>query len=142
MRPRDFDRRTFAIIACATLVGALWAGYNLWVAGSDRGQEVFRALIWTVFATPFATFCGWAIARPAERWWAAFVCFAIYFFAIFTAARVERLLLGEELANATAHLLYFRLTLAFDVLACLGVALQRARRTIRTNVLLSIILVV
>ena len=122
-----FDRRTFSTIACAALLGALWAGYNLWRAGDARDESVFRALIWIVFATPFATFWGWILARPQERWQAAFICFLIYFFAIFAAARIERLVLGQDEANATGHALYFRLTLVFDVLGCLGVALQRAR---------------
>ena len=123
---RQFDWRTFVIIALAALIGAAWAGYNFWSAGDNRGEPVLRALIWTVFATPFATFGGWAIARPRERWMAAAVCFTIYFFAIFAAARLERLLVGERAAAATGHDLYFRLCLAFDLIACLGVALHRA----------------
>lgn len=109
------------------MLGALWSTYNLRSAGTSRDPEVFRALIWIVFATPFATFWGWIIARPGERWRAAFVCFSIYFFAIFIAARVERFVLGEAAATAAGHALYFRLTLLFDLVACLGVALQRAR---------------
>jgi succinate-acetate transporter protein len=127
MTGRRFDRRSFSIIACAAVLGALWAGFNLWRAGDARDDSVFRALIWVVFATPFATFWGWILARPHERWRAAFVCFTIYFFAIFTAARIERLVLGQEAASATGHALYFRLTLLFDLLGCLGVALHRAR---------------
>lgn len=127
MFARRFDWRTFRLIAAAAGLGALWSIYNLWSAGEGRDPEVFRALIWVVFATPFATFWGWAIARPGERWLAAFICFSIYFFAIFIAARVERLMLGEDAATASGHALYFRLTLLFDLLACLGVALQRAR---------------
>ena len=121
------DRRTFVIIAIATLVGAAWAGYNLWTVGANRGEAAYRPLIWAVFGTPFATFLGWSVARPAERWRAAFVCFLIYFFAILVAARIERLLLGEVQATATQHALYFRLCLGIDFLAGLVVALQRAR---------------
>jgi hypothetical protein len=51
----------------------------------------------------------------------------IYFFAILVAARIERLVLGEATATETKHALYFRLTLALDLLAGLGVALQRGR---------------
>jgi hypothetical protein len=121
-----FGWRDFLIIASAALAGAAWAGYNLWVAGDRRDEANIHALIWTVFATPFATFGGWAIARPRERWSAAAVCFTIYVFAIFAAARVERLLLGEANAAATGHALYFRLCLGLDLLGCLGVALHRA----------------
>ena len=127
MSKQRFDLRTFAIIALAAVGGALWAGYNLLSAGDSRDLSVFRELVWAVFATPFVTFFGWAVARPGERWRAAFVCFLIYFFSIFAAARVERLILGEQMASATKHALYYRLTLAFDLLGCLGAALQRAR---------------
>ena len=126
MRTRTFDGRTFAAIAGAAVVGGLWAGLNLWRAGDVRDPEVYPALIWTVFATPFVTFFGWAWARPKERGLAALICFCVYFFAILIAARVERLLLGEAQAEAAGHALYFRLTLALDLLGCLGAALQRA----------------
>jgi uncharacterized membrane protein YphA (DoxX/SURF4 family) len=127
MREHSFDRRAFAIIAATTLLGALWAGYNLWLAGDARDASVYRQLIWVVFATPLATFCGWAWARPGERWSAAFFSFMVYFLAIFIAARVERFLLGKDIAEATKHALYFRLTLALDLLGGLAIALQRAR---------------
>ena len=127
MSERRFDSRAFGIIAGATLLGAAWAGYQLWTAGFGSDQGNFRALIWGVFATPFAAFCGWAWARPGERWQAAFVCFVIYFFSILVAARIERLVLGEERAAATGHALYFQLTLALDLIACLVVALRQAR---------------
>jgi cytochrome bd-type quinol oxidase subunit 2 len=115
------------MIAAATLLGALWAGFNLWLVGAARDASVFRQLIWVVFATPFATFCGWAWARPRERWAAAFFSFMVYFLAILVAARVERFVLGRDTADATQHALYFRLTLALDLLGGLAIALQRAR---------------
>ncbi|MEA2984795.1 MAG: hypothetical protein QOD94_1049 [Alphaproteobacteria bacterium] len=123
---RHFDWRSLAIIGLAALVGAAWAGYNLRLAGDRRDEAVFDALIWIVFATPFATFIGWLVARPRERWLAVAVCFAIYFFAIFAAARIERVIVGEAIAAASGHALYFRLCLVFDLLGCLGVALHRA----------------
>lgn len=126
MTRRSFDLRTFLFIAGAAIVGGLWAGYNLWSVGDARDLGVVRQLVWVVFATPFAAFFGWIAARPRERWRAGFVCFMIYFFAIFLGARIERLVLGEEVASATKHALYYRLTLAFDFLGCLGAGLQRA----------------
>src|SRR5256885_1577533 len=111
------DWRSFGAIAGTATIGAIWAGYNLWMAGGSREPAVFRELIWAVFATPFAAFFGWAWARPDERWRAAFVCFCIYFFSIFAGARLERLVLGEEVATATKHALYYRATLACDWLA-------------------------
>lgn len=127
MKRRQFDVRTFALIAGAAILGAAWAVYNLGLAGSARDAAVFRQLVWAVFATPFFTFLGWLLARPREGWRAAFVSFCIYFFAIFAAARVERLALGESLASSSKHALYFRLTIGLDLVACLVAALQRAR---------------
>jgi hypothetical protein len=123
---RHVDWRSLTIIGLAALTGAAWAGYNLRLAGDRRDEAIFHALIWIVFATPFATFGGWAVARPRERWPAAAVCSSIYFFAILAAARIERLVVGEEIAAATGHALYFRLCLVFDLLGCLGAALHRA----------------
>lgn len=125
MRQR-FDWRVFAAIALAALAGAAWAGYNLWLAGDRRDEAVMHALIWIVFATPFATFGGWVVVRPREGWLAAAVCLTIYIFAIFAAARIERLLVGAADSAANGHTLYFRLCLAFDLVGCLGVALHRA----------------
>lgn len=121
-----FRWRDAVVIALAVLIGAAWAAYNLRVAGDSRDEIFLHALIWVVFATPFATFIGWVLARPRERWSAAAVCFTIYVFSIFAAARIERLLVGEANAAATSHALYFRLCLAFNLLAGLGVALHRA----------------
>jgi hypothetical protein len=119
--------RVFALIAAGAIAGALWAAYNLRLAGSSRDPAVFRQLVWAVFATPFFAFIGWLIASPREGWRAAFITFCIYFFAIFAAARVERLALGESGASASKHALYFRLTIGLDLVACLVAALQRGR---------------
>jgi hypothetical protein len=125
-----WDRRTFGLVMGAVVIGALWAGYNLWRFDFGRAGGDVRMLVWIVFATPFATFLGWVWARPREGWRAAFVTFVIYFFAIMVAARIERLVLGEDRAAATRHALYFELTLALDVVACLVVALRVARSVV------------
>jgi hypothetical protein len=125
-----WDRRAFGLLMIAVVIGALWAGYNLWRFDFGRAGGDVRMLVWIVFATPFATFLGWVWARPREGWHAAFVTFVIYFFAIMVAARIERLVLGEDQAAATHHALYFQLTLALDVVACLVVALRVARSVV------------
>src|SRR6478672_11220721 len=84
-----FDIRAFILILGAALIGAGWAIYNRGLVPSLPLPGQLRAQTWVIFATPFATFLGWFIARRAERLWAAAICFCIYFFAPFIAARYE-----------------------------------------------------
>ncbi len=106
-------------------MGAAWAALNLYRAGGNGASDAVAPLVWAVFATPFFMFWGWLAAEREAGWMAAFVCFCIYFFAIFVAARLELLIQGQELAAANKHALYFRLTLATQVIACIVVAVQR-----------------
>ncbi len=125
-RNRTFDLRTAILIGGATLLGAAWALFNLARVGGDSASGATSALVWTVFGTPFFAFWGWLLARPREGWLAAFVCFCIYFFAIFLGARLELLIQGNEGAAANEHALYFRLTVCIQLLACIVVAAYRA----------------
>jgi hypothetical protein len=138
-----FDLRTFILIMGAASIGAAWAFYNrgLTAPPYDPGTE-FRPLVWVIFATPFATFWGWFAARRAERWWAAFVCFCIYFFSPFVAARYESCTVlqghfslsdcffataqAQEQANNSGHVIYFGVIVFIHLLAALVVALHRA----------------
>jgi hypothetical protein len=138
-----FDLRTFIAIMVAALLGAAWAIYNRGLIDYpyDPATE-FRPLVWVIFATPFATFWGWFIARRAERWWAAFVCFSIYFFSPFVAARYESCTVlrgsfdlsdcffattqAQEAANNSGHAIYFQAVVIINLLAALAVALHRA----------------
>ena len=97
---RTFDLRRFLLIGGATLLGAGWAAFNLVRAGGSGGSDAVAALVWAVFATPFFTFWGWLAAERRAGWTAAFVCFCIYFFAIFIGARLELLFLGRDGAAA------------------------------------------
>lgn len=141
---RPFDIRTFFLIAGAALLGALWAVYNRSLAMPPPYTEAdYRPLVWVYFAVPFFAFWGWFVARRAERWWAAFVCFCIYFFAPFVAARYESCVVAQgsfslrscflettqaqELANAQGHVVFFQVLVIVQVIAALVVALQRAR---------------
>lgn len=123
---RRLDTKTLLLIGGTTLLGAAWAYYNLASTGGDRSESQFRALIWTIFATPFATFWGWFFARKHERWLAAFVCFCIYFFSVFVGARIESLLVSRDEAQAAGHTIYFHSVIALNLLAGLIAAFQRA----------------
>jgi len=149
---RRLDLRTLLLIAGAALLGAGWAIYNRTIAPSAPDQDAqLHALVWVIFATPFATFWGWFFARPAERWLAAAVCFCIYFFSIFIAARYESCAVvwaqygpagcfsataeARQAAIATKHQVYFQVIVVIQVLIALGVALRQAltRSTMTTS---------
>ncbi len=129
MQRGSFNLRVFLLIAGCAVIGAATAAAAYASAGSHdvRNSEVVRALVWTVFGTPFITFWGWLLARRNRGWQAAFWCFMIYFFSIFTAARIERLLQGADIATRNGHRLYFQLTIGLNLLAAFVAALQEAR---------------
>jgi FtsH-binding integral membrane protein len=122
------DWRTFGIMLAAALVGAAWAAFNYASTGGERGEAQLQPLVWTMFATPFALFIGWVVARRAEVWLAAFACFCVYFFTFFVAARIESLLMTPEQASASGHDLYFKTAIVLHVLAALALAVWRARQ--------------
>ncbi len=93
---KRFDIRTFLLIFGAALVGAAWAYYNRIQVTPPYHEDEYRELVWIIFATPFALFWGWFFARRHERWWAAFVCFCIYFFSPFVAARYRIVRCGHR----------------------------------------------
>jgi hypothetical protein len=137
-----FDLRTFILILGAALLGAAWAIYNRGLVPALDPEPQLRARVWVIFATPFAMFWGWFFARRAERLWAAAICFCIYFFAPFVAARYESCAVvwsqfgisgcftataaARDAARASGHAIYFQAIVIIHLLAALGVALQRA----------------
>jgi hypothetical protein len=137
-----FDLKTFGMILGAALLGAAWAIYNRGVATSLGVEAQLRAQTWVIFATPFATFWGWFLARRGERLWAAGVCFCIYFFAPFVAARYESCAVvwaqygplgcftatneAREAARVAGHAIYFQAIVILHLLAAAAVALRRA----------------
>ncbi|NJP07618.1 MAG: hypothetical protein HC837_19365 [Chloroflexaceae bacterium] len=123
-----FDYRTALIMAGATLLGAAWAFYNYLSTDGERGQAQLQPLVWVMFATPFALFLGWLIARRSEVWLAAFVCFCLYFFTYFVAARFESLFFDTGEARRNGHALYFQTAMAIHVLAGLAITGWRAMR--------------
>ncbi|MFO7169108.1 MAG: hypothetical protein DIU80_013885 [Chloroflexota bacterium] len=142
MAARQFDIRTFLLIFGAACAGAAWAIYNRSLTSFPYDEDQIRALIWIVFAAPFAMFWGWFFARPRERWIAAFVCFCIYFFSPFVAARYETCTVvhgsfnlvscfadteqAQQLAGAIGHRIYFESVVVIHLIAALVTALQRA----------------
>ena len=137
-----FDIRSFILIFGAALLGAAWAIYNRGLVPSLPLQGQLRAQTWVIFATPFATFWGWFFARRAERLTAAAICFCIYFFTPFVAARYESCAVvwlqygpagcftatgaARDLAGASQHAIYFQAVVILHILAALIIALQRA----------------
>jgi hypothetical protein len=137
-----FDIRAFILILGAALIGTAWAIYNRGLVPSLPLQAQLRAQTWVIFATPFATFWGWFFARRAERLVAAAICFCIYFFAPFVAARYESCAVvwsqygpagcftatgaARDLSAASQHAIYFQAIVIVHILAALAVALQRA----------------
>jgi drug/metabolite transporter (DMT)-like permease len=123
---RRLDTRTLLIMLAALAVGVGWAAYNLASTGGARNDSVVRALVWAVFAGPFALFLGWLVARRRELGLAAFCCFCLYFFTFFVAQRVESLAVSAETAAANGHILYFNLVIAIHAVVGAGLALWRA----------------
>lgn len=123
---RRFDTRTLLIMLAALAAGVAWAAYSLASTGGARNDTVVRALVWTVFAAPFALFLGWLAARRRELGLAAFCCFCLYFFTFFVAQRIESLAVSAEAAAANGHALYFNLVIGIHALAGAGLAVWRA----------------
>jgi hypothetical protein len=124
------DWRTLGIMLAAGAVGVLWAIYNYSDVGLARGVEYLRPLVWVIFATPFALFLGWVVARPREIWLAAFSAFCFYFFTPFVGARIESLLLTTEQMSATNHDTYFHAVIWLHALGVVGFTLWRALRPV------------
>ncbi len=139
---RRFDMRTFGAMIAAATIGAAWASYCRSITPPPYDESELRNLIWVIFATPFALFLGWVAARRRELWLAAFVCFCIYFFAAFLAARYETCTVVHggfsltscftdtsaalDLAGASGHRIYFESAVVIHVIAAVIVAVQRA----------------
>lgn len=139
---RRFDWRTFLLLIGAAAVGLLWANYNRALAATLGDEAALRAHVWAIFAVPFALFLGWVVARRREGWLALVVCFCLYFFSTFVAARYESCTVvtgsfdlgvcftatseAQDAANTSRHVLYFQSILVIQALAVVVIALQRA----------------
>lgn len=110
----------------ALALGLAWAYYSYTSTGGARNNDQMRPLVWTFVAAPLGLFLGWLLARRAEVWRAAFVCFCFYFFAIFVAGRIASFFLAPEEARATGNNLFFLTLLGLHGLTGSGLALWRA----------------
>jgi cytochrome bd-type quinol oxidase subunit 2 len=120
------DWRTCGIMLGAMVVGVAWASYNYTSTGGSRGENQLRPLVWTIFSTPFVLFLGWVLARRREGWLAAFVCFCIYFFTPFVAARIESFVVTAEQAAQMGHHIYFSMVMVLHGSAALAVSIWRS----------------
>jgi hypothetical protein len=136
------DARTLILMLVATCIGAGWAIYNRGLTKPPYDEAMLRPLVWVIFATPFALFIGWLIVRWSEAWWAAFVCFCLYFFSPFVAQRYESCTVvsgnfhlancftataeAQQLATSTGHRIYFEAVVVIQVVVALLITLHRA----------------
>ncbi|MCU0493368.1 MAG: hypothetical protein MUD01_17415 [Chloroflexaceae bacterium] len=123
---RPFDRRTFAIMAIALLVGAAWGYYNFASTGGARAEAQVPNLVWAIFATPFALCIGWVLARRREWGTAAFACFCLYFFTPFVAAQFQNMFLARDDAWATGNPIYFPTVIVIHMVAGVALSFWRA----------------
>ncbi len=128
---KRIDWRTLAVMVIAALIGVAWAAYNFTSTDGRRGDDQLQALVWTIFATPFALFLGWVLVRRAEVWLAAFACFCLYFFTPFVAARIQSFMMTPEEAAATGRSAYFIWAMVLHVVGALALAVWRARAPYR-----------
>lgn len=142
MAARRVDLRTLAIMLVATILGAVWATYNRGLTSPPYAEEELRPLVWVIFATPFALLLGWCVARWHEAWWAAFVCFCLYFFSPFVAQRYESCTVvrnsfqfgdcfaataeARQLAETSGHRIYFEVVVLIHVVLALVIIVHRA----------------
>ena len=123
---RRLDLRTLFLLLSALALGVAWAAFNLAATGGARNDSVVRALVWVVFAAPFALWLGWLAARRHELGLASFACFCLYFFTFFVAQRIESLVVSAEAAAANGHTLYFTLVIGIHTISGVSLAVWRA----------------
>ncbi len=123
-------------------MGLWWANYNRGIAVTMSVEAALKPHVWAIFALPFVLLLGWLVARRHEFGLALFVCFCLYFFSTFVAARYESCTVvtgsfdfgvcftgtaeAQELARDNGHVIYFGAILVIQAIAALVIALQRA----------------
>lgn len=120
------DIRTLGIMLGSALLGIGWAYYNYTSTGGQRGENQLRPLVWTIFSTPFVLSIGWIIARRVELWLAVFVCFCVYFFTPFVAARIESFMVTQEQAAHMGHHIYFTTVIILHAITSVALSIWRA----------------
>lgn len=122
------SRARAILVGMAALAGAL-LGWLAWrSAPPNPTADQLRPLVWAVVATPLATLVASLASRHSPPGRALAWCGAIYFFSLFAAARIERLLIGDQAAAAASFALYFQLALALQAAGGLIFAWRGSRQ--------------
>lgn len=117
---------TFGITIFGTAIGLAGALLARNATNFNQFSEELRSLVWMVVAIPLGTLLG-GLAANLRHWtftlgWVG----VLYFLSVFVAARIERLMLGEQQASATKHVTYFTLIAIIQTLASIFFAWRLA----------------
>ncbi len=107
--------RRLSVIMLGALLGAAgaWSAHRF-IAPSLPPDQL-TPLVWIVISVPLGALAGALLAQPRRWAQSAGWLGVVYFFSVFAAARLERLLVGEEAAAAAGHRLYFTLVIGLQV---------------------------
>ncbi len=119
------QRRTLLTLV-GTALGLAGALVARRLAVPNPSTEQLTPHVWMVVAVPLGTLVGW-LAAGWRRWPQASWIGIIYFFSLFAAARIERLLIGKDAATSTGHTLYFALVIGLQVAGGIVFALTEQR---------------
>lgn len=117
-----------ALVGAGTALGCLGGWLALQSAAPTPTNEQLQPLVWAVVSTPLLTWLVACLVRRQQIAQALLWCGTIYLASIFSAARLERLLIGNSAALAGGYALYFRLVLALQVVGGLLFAWYWARQ--------------
>ncbi|MBA3470721.1 MAG: hypothetical protein H0T53_13880 [Herpetosiphonaceae bacterium] len=114
--------RTLSLVMLGSLLGAAgaWSAHHF--IAPNLPPDQLTPLVWIVISVPLGAFIGSLLARPRRWAQSAGWIGVVYFFSIFGAARLERLLIGKDAAAAAGHRLYFTLVILLQVAGSLAVA--------------------
>jgi len=114
--------RRMSIVVAGIALGAAGASIARSAVAPNLPPDRLQALVWIVISVPLGGGIGALLAQPS-RWSRSAGWFGVvYFFSVFAAARLERLLVGREAAAADGHRLYFTLAIVLQVAGSLIVA--------------------
>ena len=126
------SRRTLLTLV-GTALGLTGALLARRLAVPNPSVEQLTPQVWMVVAVPLGTLIGW-LAAGWRRWPQAGWIGIIYFFSLFGAARIERLLIGKDAATSTGHTLYFALVIGLQVVGGIVFAVAEQRTSSKSEV--------